>query len=86
MAALVPIGEFLAYAGIGSDDQVVAQSVLDGVENLLIAGLGRSHAPFAAADPARAQFKVTVGPGGLTDMTPARDDDWGFGGTLKPVS
>src|SRR4051812_12882123 len=22
---------------------------------------------------------LTVGPGGLTDMTPARDDDWGFG-------
>ncbi|MGN6057293.1 MAG: pyridoxamine 5'-phosphate oxidase family protein, partial [Sphingomicrobium sp.] len=29
---------------------------------------------------------LTVGPGGLTDMTPARDDDWGFGATLKPVS
>lgn len=29
---------------------------------------------------------LTVGPGGLTDMTPARDDDWGFGTTLKPVS
>lgn len=29
---------------------------------------------------------LTVGPGGLTDMTPARDDDWGFGATLKPVT
>ena len=29
---------------------------------------------------------LTVGPGGLTDMTPARDDDWGFGTGLKPVS
>ena len=29
---------------------------------------------------------LTVGPGGLTDMTPARDDDWGFGTTLKPVA
>lgn len=29
---------------------------------------------------------LTVGPGGLTDMTPARDDDWGFGTTLKSVS
>jgi len=29
---------------------------------------------------------LTVGPGGLTDMTPARDDDWGFGSELKPVS
>jgi len=29
---------------------------------------------------------LTVGPGGLTDMTPARDDDWGFGVELKPVS
>lgn len=29
---------------------------------------------------------LTVGPGGLTDMTPARDDDWGFGAALKPVS
>ena len=29
---------------------------------------------------------LTVGPGGLTDMTPARDDDWGFGARLKPVS
>lgn len=29
---------------------------------------------------------LTVGPGGLTDMTPARDDDWGFGERLKPVS
>ena len=29
---------------------------------------------------------LTVGPGGLTDMTPARDDDWGFGTTVKPVS
>jgi len=29
---------------------------------------------------------LTVGPGGLTDMTPARDDDWGFGTRLKPVS
>ena len=28
---------------------------------------------------------LTVGPGGLTDMTPARDDDWGFGVELKPV-
>jgi nitroimidazol reductase NimA-like FMN-containing flavoprotein (pyridoxamine 5'-phosphate oxidase superfamily) len=28
---------------------------------------------------------LTVGPGGLTDMTPARDDDWGFGEVLKPV-
>jgi nitroimidazol reductase NimA-like FMN-containing flavoprotein (pyridoxamine 5'-phosphate oxidase superfamily) len=26
---------------------------------------------------------LTVGPGGLTDMTAARDDDWGFGATLK---
>jgi len=29
---------------------------------------------------------LTVGPGGLTDMTAARDDDWGFGTVLKPVS
>ena len=29
---------------------------------------------------------LTVGPGGLTDMTAARDDDWGFGTALKPVS
>ena len=29
---------------------------------------------------------LTVGPGGLTDMTAARDDDWGFGAALKPVS
>ena len=29
---------------------------------------------------------LTVGPGGLTDMTAARDDDWGFGTILKPVS
>jgi nitroimidazol reductase NimA-like FMN-containing flavoprotein (pyridoxamine 5'-phosphate oxidase superfamily) len=29
---------------------------------------------------------LTVGPGGLVDMTPARDDDWGFGIALKPVS
>ncbi len=29
---------------------------------------------------------LTVGPGGLTDMTAARDDDWGFGAQLKPVS
>jgi nitroimidazol reductase NimA-like FMN-containing flavoprotein (pyridoxamine 5'-phosphate oxidase superfamily) len=29
---------------------------------------------------------LTVGAGGLTDMTPARDDDWGFGGRLKPVA
>jgi nitroimidazol reductase NimA-like FMN-containing flavoprotein (pyridoxamine 5'-phosphate oxidase superfamily) len=29
---------------------------------------------------------LTVGPGGLTDMTPARDDDWGFGTVLKPVA
>ncbi|HLO21695.1 MAG TPA: pyridoxamine 5'-phosphate oxidase family protein [Sphingomicrobium sp.] len=29
---------------------------------------------------------LTVGPGGLTDMTAARDDDWGFGSTLKPVT
>jgi len=29
---------------------------------------------------------LTVGPGGLTDMTPARDDDWGFGVTIKPTS
>ena len=29
---------------------------------------------------------LTVGPGGLTDMTPARDDDWGFGAKVKPVS
>ena len=28
---------------------------------------------------------VTVGPGGLTDIIPARDDDWGFGVNLKPV-
>ena len=29
---------------------------------------------------------LTVGPGGLTEMTPARDDDWGFGMALKPVT
>jgi nitroimidazol reductase NimA-like FMN-containing flavoprotein (pyridoxamine 5'-phosphate oxidase superfamily) len=29
---------------------------------------------------------LTVGPGGLTEMTAARDDDWGFGDKLKPVS
>ena len=29
---------------------------------------------------------LTVGPGGLTEMTPARDDDWGFGAALKPLS
>ena len=29
---------------------------------------------------------LTVGPGGLTSMTPARDDDWGFGTERKPVS
>jgi hypothetical protein len=29
---------------------------------------------------------LTVGPGGLTEMTAARDDDWGFGTTLKPLS
>jgi len=29
---------------------------------------------------------LTVAPGGLTEMTAARDDDWGFGATLKPVS
>lgn len=29
---------------------------------------------------------LTVGPGGLAEMTAARDDDWGFGTALKPVS
>ena len=29
---------------------------------------------------------LTVGPGGLTSMTAARDDDWGFGTALKSVS
>lgn len=29
---------------------------------------------------------LTVGPGGLTDMTAARDDDWGFGAMLRPVA
>ena len=29
---------------------------------------------------------LTVGPGGLTDMTPARDDDWGFGKVPKPIA
>ena len=29
---------------------------------------------------------LTVGAGGLTDMTAARDDDWGFGAELKPVA
>lgn len=29
---------------------------------------------------------LTVGPGGLTQMTAARDDDWGFGTELKPVT
>ena len=29
---------------------------------------------------------LTVGPGGLTEMTVARDDDWGFGTELKPLS
>jgi nitroimidazol reductase NimA-like FMN-containing flavoprotein (pyridoxamine 5'-phosphate oxidase superfamily) len=29
---------------------------------------------------------LTVGPGGLTEMTAARDDDWGFGTALKPTS
>lgn len=28
---------------------------------------------------------LTVSPGGV-EMTPARDDDWGYGATLKPVS
>lgn len=29
---------------------------------------------------------LTVGPGGLAEMTAARDDDWGFGTVLKPVT
>ena len=29
---------------------------------------------------------LTVGPGGLVEMTAARDDDWGFGSVLKPVA
>lgn len=29
---------------------------------------------------------LTVGPGGLTQMTAARDDDWGFGTELKRVT
>jgi nitroimidazol reductase NimA-like FMN-containing flavoprotein (pyridoxamine 5'-phosphate oxidase superfamily) len=29
---------------------------------------------------------LTVGPGGLAEMTPARDDDWGFGTSRKSVS
>jgi nitroimidazol reductase NimA-like FMN-containing flavoprotein (pyridoxamine 5'-phosphate oxidase superfamily) len=29
---------------------------------------------------------LTVGPGGLTEMTAARDDDWGFGTALKPIT
>jgi hypothetical protein len=29
---------------------------------------------------------LTVGPGGMVDMTPARDDDWGFGVEMKPVT
>lgn len=29
---------------------------------------------------------LTVGSGVLTEMTPARDDDWGFGTALKPVT
>jgi nitroimidazol reductase NimA-like FMN-containing flavoprotein (pyridoxamine 5'-phosphate oxidase superfamily) len=29
---------------------------------------------------------LTVGPGGLTQMTAARDDDWGFGAELKPIT
>ena len=28
---------------------------------------------------------LTVSPGGI-EMAPARDDDWGFGAALKPVS
>ena len=28
---------------------------------------------------------LTVSPGGV-EMTPARDDDWGYGATLKPVT
>lgn len=28
---------------------------------------------------------LTVSPGGA-EMTPARDDDWGFGSTFKPLS
>lgn len=28
---------------------------------------------------------LTVGPGGLADMAAARDDDWGFGGEVRPV-
>lgn len=29
---------------------------------------------------------LTVGPGGLAEMTAARDDDWGFGAALKAVT
>jgi nitroimidazol reductase NimA-like FMN-containing flavoprotein (pyridoxamine 5'-phosphate oxidase superfamily) len=29
---------------------------------------------------------LTVGAGGLTEMTAAREDDWGFGTELKPVT
>lgn len=29
---------------------------------------------------------LTVGPGGLVEMSAARDDDWGFGSVLKPVA
>jgi nitroimidazol reductase NimA-like FMN-containing flavoprotein (pyridoxamine 5'-phosphate oxidase superfamily) len=28
---------------------------------------------------------LTVGPGGMVEMTAARDDDWGFGESLKPI-
>jgi nitroimidazol reductase NimA-like FMN-containing flavoprotein (pyridoxamine 5'-phosphate oxidase superfamily) len=28
---------------------------------------------------------LTIGPGGLAEMTAARDDDWGFGTALKPI-
>ncbi|HYX45510.1 MAG TPA: pyridoxamine 5'-phosphate oxidase family protein [Sphingomicrobium sp.] len=28
---------------------------------------------------------LTIGPGGLAEMTAARDDDWGFGTRLKPT-
>ena len=29
---------------------------------------------------------LTVGPGGMVEMTAAREDDWGFGESLKPLA
>lgn len=54
--ALVSLANFRTFAGLDPADDAVAQIVLDGVEAMLLAELGRPHVPFQAEQENRVEI------------------------------